>query len=551
MSRLSGAVKEIQAVQKLRPDEVVTNFMDGDSYMVNPLTTLKLVTASSIFGEPSYYRNGSYSGRCVKDGKYRVHALLKEFDLLAGCDGKTTTQVMEDVIDTALDHDFKATLEWAKTLRHEYFMRLNPQVIMVRAALHPKRSEFTSANPGLFNEIQQSVMKRADEPAAQLAYFMFKNKGKKNKLPSVLKRSVAAKLGSLGRYQAAKYKNHEIGIINAVRLTHANSPVLDELMKTGKLEVEENDMTWENLRSAGKSWVEILDTINVGHMAMLRNIRNVFTEIDNRKFCKKYLEILKGGVVTGKQFPFRYWSAMKAVNDSKDINHKTRILAALEECIDLAIANMPKLKGKTMCLSDNSGSAWGAFTSEYGSVTVAEIDNLSSVLTALCSDEGYVGKFGDRLIVTPVSPRNGALTQAQVITHKRDVDVGGSTEGGIWEFFKKAIAKDEHWDNIFIYSDQQAGTGGLYGTEKQKNEYLKEYGAGNNINVFKLVQEYRKRVNPRVNVFSVQTAGYNNMVIPEMAYRTHLMQGWTGKEASFAASVIEIWNETDGIGNNW
>ena len=52
-----------------------------------------------------------------------------------------------------------------------------------------------------------------------------------------------------------------------------------------------------------------------------------------------------------------------------------------------------------MCLSDNSGSAWGTIPTEYGSVTVAEIDNLSSVITSACSDEGYVGKFGDKLKV--------------------------------------------------------------------------------------------------------------------------------------------------------
>ena len=42
--------------------------------------------------------------------------------------------------------------------------------------------------------------------------------------------------------------------------------------------------------------------------------------------------------------------------------------------MDIAVDNLPKLKGKTMVLSDNSGSAWGAFTSEYGRCTVAEID---------------------------------------------------------------------------------------------------------------------------------------------------------------------------------
>ena len=219
--------------------------------------------------------------------------------------------------------------------------------------------------------------------------------------------------------------------------------------------------------------------------------------------------------------------------------------------MDISLANYPKLKGKTMCLSDNSGSAWGTFNSEYGFVTVANIDNLSSVITAACSDEGYVGKFGDRLVVKPVSKRAGVLSQAEEISNKRDGDVGGATEGGIWEFFYNAIQNKEHWDNIFIYSDQQAGHGGLYGTSKQAANYQKlGYACDNSywnsyINVFKLIQEYRKKVNPKVNVFSVQTAGYDNVVIPEYAYRTNIMYGWTGNEAVFAKAMIDQWDEIE------
>ena len=452
---------------------------------------------------------------------------------------------MEQVIDEALDYDFKATLEWASYLRHTFNMRLNPQVIMVRAAVHPKRSEFTKAHPGLFDEINQSVMSRADEPLTQMTYYLYNNKGKKNNIPSVIKRSWANKLSKLNRYNVAKYKNAEIGMINGVRLCHANSPIIDELMTNGTIEVSEDQKTWENLKSEGKSWKEIFDTIDMGHMALLRNLRGVFTEVEDAEFCKRYLDKLKSGVERGKQFPFRYYSAIDAIKSSK-CNHQPLILDALEECMDIALANFPKLKGKTMCLSDNSGSAWGAVTSEYGTVTVAKIDNLSSVITAACSDEGYVGKFGDRLIVYPISKRRGVLKQSQEITSGGMYDVGGITENGVWLFFKNAIDKKEHWDNIFIYSDQQAGHGGLYGTSEDYREYeARGFAHGTFINVYKLIREYRKKVNPKVNVFCIQTAGYTNAIIPELAYRTSIQYGWTGKEAIFADEFIRQWNEIE------
>lgn len=547
MSKISKAVKVQQETKLHRKDETVINFMGGESFTINPLETMKMVTASSIFGEASYYRDGKI-GNKVKDAHYKLNHLVTGFTLLDNSyDGKTTTEIMESVIDDALSYDFKGTLDWAVTLRNEFNMRLNPQVIMVRAAIHPDRKEFTDKYAGEFNRIEQLVMARADEPASQTAYYLYLNDGKKN-MPSILKRSIAEKLGKLSRYQVAKYKNHEIGMIDTVRITHASSKVIDELMQTGTVKVDENQKTWENLRSEGKSWVDIFDTIDIGHMALLRNIRGVFTEVDDSEFCKKYLDKLKSGVVNGKQFPFRYYTALQMIKKSS-CNHKPLIIDALEECMDISLENMPKLKGKTMCLSDNSGSAWGCIPSEYGTVTVAEIDNLSSVITAVLSEEGYVGKFGDRLITYPISKRQGVLHQAEEISNKKHSDVGGATEGGIWEFFKNAINNKEHWDNIFIYSDQQAGHGGLYGTYKQKEEY-KDYAYGGYINVYDLILEYRKKVNPKVNVFSVQTAGYDNVVVPENAYRTSIMYGWTGKELNYASKMNELWDEVENKNKN-
>lgn len=546
MSKLSKVVKEEQEMKLHRKDETVINFMDGESFTINPLDTMKMVTASSIFGEASYYRDGKLGTR-VKDAYYKLNPLVKGFTVLDNTyANKTTTEIMESVIDDALSYDFKGTLEWAVTLRKEFYMRLNPQVIMVRASVHPGRKEFTAANPGEFNRINQLVMSRADEPASQMAYYLYMNKSKKS-MPSILKRSVAKELNSISKYQVAKYKNHEIGMINAIRLTHANSEVIDELMKTGTVKVGKDEKTWENLRSEGKSWREIYDTVNIQHMALLRNLRGVFTEVDDIDFCKKYLEKLKSDVVNGKQFPFRYYTALKMIKESS-CNHKSLIIDALEECIDISMANMPKLKGKTMCLSDNSGSAWGTIPSEYGSVKVAEIDNLSSVITAALSEEGYVGKFGDKLIVHPISKRNGILHQAENISKDAMFDVGGSTEGGIWEFFKNAINNKEHWDNIFIYSDQQAGHGGLYGTGKQIREYSNlGFACRHNyyINVYDLILEYRKTVNPKVNVFSVQTAGYTDCCVPENAYRTSIMYGWTGKEMQYAVEMNKLWDAVE------
>jgi hypothetical protein len=101
----------------------------------------------------------------------------------------------------------------------------------------------------------------------------------------------------------------------------------------------------------------------------------------------------------------------------------------------------------------------------------------------------------------------------------------------------------------------QAGTGGLYGTDEDMDEYIRGgYGCklqkrwgkdAGFINVFKLVLAYRKHVNPKVNVFTVQTAGYGDAVVPMMTYRCAILTGWTGKEVQFAAEYIKQWDEIE------
>ena len=543
MSKLSKAAASFREEAILRRDETVTNFMGGDSYKINPLDTLKMITASSIFGEPSYYRNSGTTSKA--DAMYVLSDYVTDSVLPDFYNRKTTVEIMESAIDSALSYDYAGTLAWAAELRTVYHIRLNPQIIMVRAALHPNRPAFTAAHPGEFARINSLVMSRADEPMTQMAYYLYKNYGKKNNIPSILKRSWADELSSLNSYKISKYKNHEIGMINAVRICHATSREIDVLMTTGTLDIPDTEKTWENLRSAGKSWREILDSINIGHMALLRNLRGIFTEIDDYSYCSKILKKLKDGVLNGKQLPFRYYNAYQVIMEDVYVNHKALILDTLEECMDISVHNLPLLPGKTMCLSDNSGSAWHTIPTEYGTIKIAEIDNLSSVITGVCSDEGYIGKFGDSISRYSASKRNGILSQAKFISTNGYDDVGGATEGGIWKFFRDAIKNHEHFDNIFIYSDQQAGHAGLYGTAYDLSEYEDKYSYGRYVNVYKLILEYRKRVNPKVNVFSIQTAGYDNVVIPEYGYRTAILYGWTGKEILFADALIKQWNEIE------
>lgn len=519
MSKFSGYASKTEADYNKHKDEQVVNYMNGISYTTNPLLELEMIAASSIFGEKSYYKNDG-----VKD---------KEVN--------TTTSTFIEACDNALSYDFKGVLELAKKLRYEYNMRLNPALIIVRAVMHEGRKVFNEENKVFMRTCIEEVINIPTDIWNQFELWMFFN-GSKNKLPSILKRAWADKLNSAKKYQLAKYKT-KAKIIDLVRICHANSEDINELMKSGTIEVTDEESTWEKLRSEGKNWTEILESTYVSHMALLKNLRGIATEVSDNTL-KQVLELLENGVEKGKQFPFRYWSALNAIKTSNPkVSNEGLIEECLNRCLDKAMSNFPKLKGKTICLSDNSGSAWGALTTEYGSVKVAEIDNLSSVMTAINSDEGYVGIFGDRLEIEPINKRDGVLSQLDKIQSKYSHNIGDSTENGIWLFLDEAIKKKIHWDNIFIYSDMQAGHGELYGLNSR--DYSKYVTYGQYIDVLKLVQEYRRKVNPKVNVFSVQTAGYNNSILPENEYRTSILTGWTGKETVYAQVLIDIWNRME------
>lgn len=517
----------------------VTNFMGGNSYTLNPLDSLKLIAMSSIFGEPSYYRDSGLNNN-MYDAFVTQHLVFPELYK----EQKSTVDIFTNAIDASLDFDYNGTIEFAVELRNDFFMRLNPSVIFVRAVMHPGRIEFTEKTGSKFSTLMGNVILRPDDITNMFDYFMYLN-GSKNGLPSVMKRTWAKKLGSFTRYQMAKYKCKSL--LDLVRISHPKSnDILAEFVKTGTVKVDDSELTWEKLRSEGKTWKEIFETTYIPHMAVLKNLRGIFSELDDNKdrvLGTKILAQLKASVAKAKQFPYAYLSAYKAVEADYKVSMKARVLEALDVCVNESIKNFPKLKGRTACISDNSGSAWGAMATQMGSMQIAEIGNLSSVLACFASEDGEVNVIGDKCITVDINKSKGIFENLKEVT-KKGKSVGMGTENGIWLFFDKAIKNKIHYDNILIYSDMQAGHGGLYGTDSRKYSKYSCKG-GRYIDVLALVEEYRKKVNPKVNIMTTQTAGYNNNLLPENLYRGCIMAGWTGKEIKYLAEMSAFWDDID------
>jgi len=512
------------------------NFMGGPSYDINdPIQRLRMVAASSFFGEPQYYHRDKEDKRKLRvkpmsrptDAQVRHLADMLESIDPQGWRSLGPAEMMECAIDAALEHDPEATLQLAVELRQNDFIRTTPQVILVRACHHPK-----VRGTGLPSKYVSKIVHRGDEPSVCLAYHRWRYG--KAAIPNSLKKALAKRLGEFDEYALAKYRR-EIGgfkLVDVVNLVRPkNTPAIQELIK-GTLKLD--DKTWEAVISARgssqESWEAAIEIM--GHMALLRNIRNMHQKgVPHNLYLEKLVKTAK----YGRQLPFRYYSAYKMLKDTSPT-----ILDAVEECLVISMGQLPQFKGRVMSLCDNSGSARGSTTSSMGTMQICQIANLSAVITAHCSEEGYVGVFGDNLDTFPVQKRSSVFDGVQK-ADKKGVGVGGGTENGIWLFWDAAIREKQHWDTVFIYSDMQAGHGGLYGLGRggHYSDYIWP-GSGNYIDVPKLIKEYRKRVNPNVVVFCVQVAGYQDTIVPENYNKTFILGGWGDGILKYAHRMIHL-----------
>jgi hypothetical protein len=511
--------------------------MGGASYDIkNPVFRLRLAASSCFFGEPQYYATEKKQ-KTISEGNcpaLNTEELSYLRDTLNAIDPKewrslTPRQLMEKAIDEALNFNAEETLKEADRLRNKENIRITPQVIMVRAANNTKVKGTT-----LISTYASKIIKRGDEPAVQLAY-QLDFYGKDSPIPNSLKRAWRKFLETADKYQLAKYKmeSRAIKTIDVINLTHPKSDVVSLLAK-GELKLNDDLETWESLisreGSTKETWTKAIK--DMGHMALLRNLRNLLDkEIDSKEFMPKLVE----GVAKGKQLPFRYYSAYKAVENKAP----PTMLDQIEECLIKSFENSPKFGGRIMALCDNSGSARGTCESELGTVKISDIANLTAVMTGYMADEGYVGIFGDRLETMPIRKKSSVFDQLKQCD-RLGSDIGASTETGIWLFWDRAIKNKEYWDMVFIYSDMQAGHGRLYGNDYRAYSEFQWPADNRMIDVPKLISKYRAEVNPNVLVFCVQVAGYQDTIIPEFFPKTYMLGGWGNGIFQFVKEMADL-----------
>jgi hypothetical protein len=146
-------------------------------------------------------------------------------------------------------------------------------------------------------------------------------------------------------------------------------------------------MTWENVAGwlqrelTAKEWEALIPTM--GYMALLRNLRNFdkagISPAAVLAVCDRLADPAQ--VAKSKQFPYRFYTAYWAANES------FRWADTLSVALDLSTKNVPVLDGKTLVLVDTSGSM-GAPISERSTVQYVDIAALIGSVIASGNPDG-------------------------------------------------------------------------------------------------------------------------------------------------------------------
>ena len=266
-----------------------------------------------------------------------------------------------------------------------------------------------------------------------------------------------------------------------------------ELAKLTKFDAEAKKLAkasfvnWEVLLSQFKGdkkalWTFLIEENLLGYMAMLRNLRNILeAKLDSAVIQKVSIKISsKDEVLKSKQLPFRFLSALKALqemNGSCDTADLNELSAAIELASNEACANIPVLPGITAIFADNSGSM-SSPVSEKSQISCKDAANVLCGVVAKVCERPYVFAFGTDVGEVRYTKNDTVLRIAEKVAK---TNIGGYNTNGHkcvqWLINNKLVP-----DRVIFLSDMQMWNDGGLGQEgclcDSWNTFKKQGGKG-------------------------------------------------------------------------
>jgi 60 kDa SS-A/Ro ribonucleoprotein len=262
-------------------------------------------------------------------------------------------------------------------------------------------------------------------------------------------------------------------------------------------------------------WERLL--YDMPYMALVRNLNNMvkYGVTDSAKALEYITRTLADPrrVASGKQLPFRYFSAIKALRAEGAV--VTALREALSAALELSFANMPELGRRVLVANDISGSM-SSRPSPRSEMTMAEIAGIFAAAVYKKAESGEIVSFDTEAHPRDV-PKDRPLA---TIAERVSASGGGTSLSAPLEYAFKN--RKRRFDCAVFLTDSES----WYDHLTRNSGVLDE------------IRDYRKRVNPQLKCFFVQLLPYKHAVVPESEPGCYYIYGWSGAVLGYIASVV-------------
>jgi 60 kDa SS-A/Ro ribonucleoprotein len=470
--------------QKVKEANKTVNYEKGTAFEhLTPQNELYARISTYLVNEPKFYGDKN-----------------EEFDRI------------KELISQVGDIEPQLVLQLAAYARNVLHLRSAPIMLLGTASLQKTTREFV-------REYTPSIVKRADELAEAISFIEHEigaigDEKEGTMLPHSLQKGLKLAFNNFNEYQFNKYDRYDAAtsLQDVIRLVHPKSKdeKVNALYKKIATATQDKASTWETDISGGtegksttEDWEKAVEKMPI--MAVLRNLRNLLDKEVSSKTIDTVISKLTSEKIiqNSKQFPFRFFSACKAI-EAHPNRYASKLITALDAAMFISVKNLPLISGTTAVFTDNSGSM-NASISEKSTVSRKEVGAVLSAIASVISMDNFIGVFASTYQHLNFSQRDSILRRTKSIA---GVQVGYNTNGYL--AFEDLIRHKTKVDRIFLFSDQQCYD-----------------SSGGYDSIFDQWEQYKREVNANAYLYSFDLAGYGTTQVPEHDPHVLTIGGWS------------------------
>ena len=365
--------------------------------MTSPERQLKRITLAAMLWEDQFYMDGKSHAELVRDLVAKVQP--------------------EKVADLA------------GVARSKFKLRHIPLLLARELARNGKLQAQTLT----------TIIQRPDEMSEFLSIYW---KEGKTAVSNQIKKGLAACFNKFNEYQLAKWNKNSaaIKLRDVMFLSHPKPQNAEQeaLFKRIASDTLETPDTWEVQLSGGAdkcdTFTRLMSEKKLGALAFLRNLRNMTQSGVSETLIRQY----STQVDVSRVLPFRFIAAARIVPQFEDM---------LENMMFRALADVPKIKGKTVLVIDVSGSMFGTNISAKSDLDRFDAAAALAVLCREICEEVEIYSFSYDAV--RVATRRGfALVEAI----SKSQNHGGTQLGQAM----RTIDSKTSYDRVIVFTDEQS-----------------------------------------------------------------------------------------------